>query len=66
MYKHESSTPLTLWLSGTGKTLTGIKLVYHFVEMNRRLSEQAVNSDTKRQVLYCGPSNSAVDVAASK
>ena len=40
--------------------------MYHFVEMNRRLSERAVNSTTKRQVLYCGPSNNAVDVAAGK
>ena len=45
---------------GTGKTLTGVKLVYWFVQMNKLQSENC------RPVLYCAPSNSAVDVAMSK
>jgi hypothetical protein len=55
-----------VYVLGTGKTLTGVKLVYHFVQMNQELSKKATNNATKRQVLYCGPSNSAVDVAASR
>jgi len=48
-------------VSGTGKTLIGVKIAYWFVELNR-----AINSEEKQQILFCGPSNSAVDVAASK
>jgi len=48
---------------GTGKTLTGVKLVYWFVQMNK---EHAHAGGVHRQILYCGPSNSSVDVAASK
>jgi len=48
---------------GTGKTLTGVKLVYWYVDMNK---QHARAGGSHRQVLYCGPSNSSVDVAASK
>ena len=48
---------------GTGKTLTGVKLVYWYVDMNK---QHARSGGSHRQVLYCGPSNSSVDVAASK
>jgi len=48
---------------GTGKTLTGVKLVYWFVQMNK---EHGRSGGVRRQTLYCGPSNSSVDVAASK
>ena len=48
---------------GTGKTLTGVKLVYWYVHMNK---EHAQSGGLHRHVLYCGPSNSSVDVAASK
>jgi AAA domain len=51
------------FVPGTGKTLTGIKLVYWYVHMNL---EAAKNGQSHSQVLYCGPSNSSVDVAASK
>ena len=56
------SDPL-LCFPGTGKTLTGVKLVYWYVEMNR-IAEK--NGQSHAQVLYCGPSNSSVDVAASE
>jgi len=49
--------------SGTGKTLTGVKLVYWYVQMNKA---HARAGGSHRQILYCGPSNSSVDVAASK
>ena len=88
---------------GTGKTLTGAKLLYWFSVLNEQYNELVsearkrvhdsmecssdvtvddddsdVSSDSgvssegntkrfaKRQVMYCGPSNSAVDVATSK
>lgn len=46
---------------GTGKTLTAIKLVYWYVQINRK----SAVGESRGQVLYCGPSNSSVDVAAS-
>ena len=51
------------YLSGTGKTLTGVKLVCWYVHMNELAGK---NGESHGQVLYCGPSNSSVDVAASK
>ena len=42
--------------------MTGIKLVYWFTQMNR----QSASGENHSQVLYCGPSNSSVDVAASE
>jgi len=48
---------------GTGKTLTGVKLVYWYVQMNQ---EYVRSGGLHRHILYCGPSNSSVDVAASK
>jgi len=50
-------------LLGTGKTLTGVKLVYWCVRMNK---QHAQDGGSHRHVLYCGPSNSSVDVAASE
>jgi len=50
-------------IAGTGKTLTGVKLVYWYVDMNKQHRQKG---GSHRQVLYCGPSNSSVDVAASK
>jgi len=50
---------LYLYSVGTGKTLIGVKIAYWFVKMNKQ-------SQTKKQVLFCGPSNSSVDVAAGK
>lgn len=49
-------------LLGTGKTVTAIKIAYWFAQLNARSEAGA----SKRQVLYCGPSNSAVDVAMSE
>ncbi|XP_070570217.1 3'-5' exoribonuclease HELZ2-like [Ptychodera flava] len=45
---------------GTGKTVTGVHIAYWFVKMN----QQSRLSD-KDQVLYCGPSNKAVDVVTA-
>ncbi|XP_025109726.1 helicase with zinc finger domain 2-like [Pomacea canaliculata] len=46
---------------GTGKTYTGIKLIYLFTQINRRLAEDGKG---KKIVLFCGPSNKAVDLVA--
>lgn len=43
--------------------MTGIKVAYWFVRMNSELKN---NGGSHGQVLYCGPSNSSVDVAASE
>ena len=48
--------------SGTGKTYTGIKLLYLFNQINKNLHREG--SDRK-QVLFCGPSNKSVDLVAS-
>ncbi|XP_046355457.2 helicase with zinc finger domain 2-like isoform X1 [Haliotis rufescens] len=48
---------------GTGKTYTGIKLVYLFNKINKFLHLEGVD-DQKKQVLFCGPSNKAVDLVA--
>ena len=49
--------------AGTGKTNTGIKLVYLFCKINRQLQAEGKG---KKTVLYCGPSNKSVDLVASK
>nr|KAG5696344.1 hypothetical protein BaRGS_028339 [Batillaria attramentaria] len=45
----------------TGKTYTGMKLVYLFCKINRQLEE----GKGKKTVLFCGPSNKSVDLVAS-
>jgi len=46
---------------GTGKTLIGVKIAYwFFVERNAA----TIHSGRRKQVLFCGPSNYSVDVAA--
>ncbi|XP_070195199.1 3'-5' exoribonuclease HELZ2-like isoform X2 [Littorina saxatilis] len=46
---------------GSGKTNTGIKLVYLFSKINRQLEAAGKG---KKTVLYCGPSNKSVDLVA--
>ncbi|KAL8586098.1 hypothetical protein ACOMHN_065061 [Nucella lapillus] len=46
---------------GSGKTNTGIKLVYLFTKINRQLE---ADGKGKKTVLYCGPSNKSVDLVA--
>lgn len=46
-------------VAGTGKSYMGAHIAASFVEINH-----ARNSETPEKVLYCGPSNKAVDVAA--
>ena len=48
-----------LSLSGTGKSETGAHIAYVFAMLNRTLSGE-------KCVLYCGPSNKAVDVVLSE
>ena len=48
--------------SGTGKTYTGIKLLYYFNEINKRSHR---DGNERKQVLFCGPSNKSVDLVAS-
>ncbi|KAK6179131.1 hypothetical protein SNE40_011556 [Patella caerulea] len=59
---------------GTGKTYTGIKLAYLFAKINnireiektgeKTKADEDEKKSQKHQVLYCGPSNKAVDVVA--
>eukprot|EP00057_Strongylocentrotus_purpuratus_P023336 XP_011677810.1 PREDICTED: helicase with zinc finger domain 2 [Strongylocentrotus purpuratus] len=44
---------------GTGKTVTGAYLAYHFTQVNQNVPAMGKG---RPQVLYCGPSNKAVDV----
>ena len=48
---------------GTGKTYTGIKLVYLFNKINLQWQELG---NEKKQIIFCGPSNKSVDLVASK
>nr|KAG5702195.1 hypothetical protein BaRGS_033907 [Batillaria attramentaria] len=45
----------------TGKTCTGVKLVYLFCKINRQLEKEGKG---KKTVLFCGPSNKSVDLVA--
>ena len=64
---------------GTGKTVTGVHIAYWFTERNKRLApfknlekrageSKSEESEPKApaQVIYCGPSNKAVDVVTGK
>lgn len=62
-WKPDCQWLLMLCLLGTGKTCIGVKIAYEFVKKN--LLNCASDEDYK-QVLFCGPSNSSVDAAASK
>ncbi|XP_077997754.1 3'-5' exoribonuclease HELZ2-like [Glandiceps talaboti] len=44
---------------GTGKTVTGVHIAYWFVQANKQAH---IAGGTKKQVMYCGPSNKSVDV----
>jgi len=50
-----------LYVLGTGKTLIGVKIAYWFYKRNDATRGSGA---TKKQVLFCGPSNSSVDVVA--
>ena len=43
--------------------MTGIKLVYWYCQLNADMKKKLKEH---QQVLYCGPSNSAVDVVTGK
>lgn len=49
-------------LTGTGKTLTGIKLIILFNQINLKNREEGGDH---KLVVYCGPSNKSVDLVAS-
>ncbi|KAK3609926.1 hypothetical protein CHS0354_036695 [Potamilus streckersoni] len=46
---------------GTGKSYTGIKLLYHFNNINQWWKQEG---NPRKQVLFCGPSNKSVDQVA--
>ena len=66
-----SSSP-TVSSLGTGKSVTGAHIAYAFAMLNRQRREKTKPSlsgekrPPLRCVLYCGPSNVAVDVIVSK
>ncbi|XP_077088744.1 3'-5' exoribonuclease HELZ2-like [Siphateles boraxobius] len=47
---------------GTGKTVVGVHIVYWMLKNIQQLPTS--NSQKKRAILYCGPSNKSVDVVA--
>jgi hypothetical protein len=48
---------------GTGKTHTGIKLVYLFDKINSKMQEEGYE---RMHVVFCGPNNKSVDLVARK
>ncbi|KAK3089644.1 hypothetical protein FSP39_005283 [Pinctada imbricata] len=48
---------------GTGKTRTAVNLLELFCRINRSIVE---NGGERKQIVFCGPSNKSVDVAAKK
>eukprot|EP00058_Branchiostoma_floridae_P025252 XP_002610742.1 hypothetical protein BRAFLDRAFT_90929 [Branchiostoma floridae] len=62
--KQAISQPFTLIQGppGTGKTVTGVHIAYFLAEMNKRIQSVSGEGMYPPQVLYCGPSNKAVDV----
>ena len=56
------------YVTGTGKTVTGVRLAYLFAKRNRDLVGKSVpgGKSIPPQVLYCGPSNKSVDVVAGR
>ena len=55
---------------GTGKSVTGAHIAYAFAMLNRQRRKPSSSVEGRRPllscVLYCGPSNVAVDVIVSK
>ena len=49
-----------LWIAGTGKTFTGVNIAYLYYQLN-----QTREDGIEGKIMYCGPSNSSVDVALS-
>ncbi|CAH1274496.1 HELZ2 [Branchiostoma lanceolatum] len=47
---------------GTGKTVTGVHIAYYLAQMNKLIQSVSGEGMYPPQVLYCGPSNKAVDV----
>ena len=61
----------TISILGTGKSVTGAHIAYAFAMMNRQKRKKPSSSAKGGRppltcVLYCGPSNVAVDVIVSK
>ena len=63
--------------SGTGKTVTGVHIAYWFAQRNQRLTYKVLEKGKRKkedetayrappQLIYCGPSNKAVDVVTGQ
>jgi hypothetical protein len=48
--------------AGTVKTITGVKLICLFTQINKKLVAEGKG---KKVLLFCGPSNKSVDLVAS-
>lgn len=57
-----SSCIFQISITGTGKTFTGVKLVYLFNKLNKLYEEK---NGKRRRIIFCGPSNKSVDLVAS-
>ena len=51
--------------TGTGKSETGAHIAYVFSLLNRQLNQRN-RHESGKCVIYCGPSNKAVDVVLGK
>ena len=54
------------FFAGTGKSVTGAHLAYAFAKYNRKYQLGLKGPLSNRCVLYCAPSNKAVDVVLGK
>lgn len=58
-----------MFIVGTGKTIVGVYIVWNFFVSNSetpRKFKGEKDKDKSDVILYCGPSNKAVDVVAGK
>ena len=52
---------------GTGKTVTGVHIAFGFAKRNKQNLPGSLDEvKAPSQVIYCGPSDKAVDVVAGK
>lgn len=60
---------LFISLTGTGKTVVGVYIVYWFFNQNSKIQrkfDDPKNKTKQEVILYCGPSDKSVDVVAGK
>ena len=51
-------------ITGTGKSKTCVEIIKQFVDLNYK--EQSISPPEEPKIIYCAPSNKAVNVGACK